>query len=125
MPELCELITENFGDCIRTAKIHAKFCTIKNENWNIVLRTSMNLNSNPRIENFEISDDLRFFEFFNEFVQQCFLKLPSINLKTKKGNYGILPGLPLSILIYPLSSFPLKSVLIHIIFIVIRNFLII
>ena len=36
-----------FGrDNIRTSEIHAKFTLIKNDSWNIVIRTSMNLNAN-------------------------------------------------------------------------------
>lgn len=47
-----------FGDdCIRTLRSHAKFAAIYNDRYNIAVRTSMNLNTNPRLENLEISDD--------------------------------------------------------------------
>ena len=49
---------ELFGpENIIETKNHAKFVTIRNEKWNITLRTSMNLNLNKRLENYEISDD--------------------------------------------------------------------
>lgn len=57
-PEYCETMRRLFGDgCIRTTRSHAKFITIRNELWTLAVRTSMNLNENPRLENIEISDD--------------------------------------------------------------------
>jgi hypothetical protein len=56
-PEYCAALRERFGDgCIRVVKTHAKFCAIVNESWNLVVRSSMNLNENRRMESFEISD---------------------------------------------------------------------
>jgi len=57
-PGYCRRMLELFGeDCIRTWRAHAKFAVIRNETWNLAVRTSMNLNTNPRIENLEVSDD--------------------------------------------------------------------
>lgn len=57
-PEYCATLRERFGDaCVRLTKNHAKFICIYNDVWNIVVRTSMNLNENRRLESFEISDD--------------------------------------------------------------------
>lgn len=57
-PEYCAALRERFGDdAIRLTKNHAKFCLIHNGEWSIVIRTSMNLNENRRLESFEISDD--------------------------------------------------------------------
>lgn len=50
-------LIETFGDVVSLTNSHAKFVIIKNEKWNISIRTSMNLNENKRLENFEISDD--------------------------------------------------------------------
>ncbi|RJQ29203.1 hypothetical protein C4571_02090 [Candidatus Parcubacteria bacterium] len=70
-PHFCADLLNTFGqDCIRVSKIHAKFCTIKNEQWALTIRTSMNLNYNPRFENFEISDDVGLYNFMNEIVQE-------------------------------------------------------
>ena len=57
-PEYCRALLDAFGpDCIRITRTHAKFVLIRNERWNLAVRTSMNLNKNPRFEDFEISDD--------------------------------------------------------------------
>lgn len=46
-----------FGDdSIRVTASHCKFLAIRNERWNLAVRTSMNLNENPRLENLEVSD---------------------------------------------------------------------
>ena len=50
-------IASLFGeDAIRTTRTHAKFVTITNESWNVVIQTSMNLNKNPRNEQFSMID---------------------------------------------------------------------
>jgi hypothetical protein len=56
MPLVADL-QERFGlDCIRVTKTHAKIVMIANEDWRVVIRGSMNLNSNPRFEQFDVSD---------------------------------------------------------------------
>ncbi len=63
-PVQLQRIRELFGDdCIRTSSTHAKFIGIKNDNWTLAVRTSMNLNNNPRLETFEISDCPHLFDF--------------------------------------------------------------
>lgn len=57
-PGYCAQMRRLFGDeCIRTMRSHAKFAVIRNDRWTIAVRTSMNLNTNPRLEQMEISDD--------------------------------------------------------------------
>lgn len=56
MPLVAELQTRFGLDCIRVIKTHAKIVTIGNEDWRVVVRGSMNLNSNPRFEQFDVSD---------------------------------------------------------------------
>ena len=64
---------EFFGDdCIRTCRSHAKFATITNARWNLAVRTSMNLNHNPRLENMEISDDPDLCRFFTTIADEIF-----------------------------------------------------
>lgn len=72
MPELVGMVEEMFGDSVRVTRTHAKFAMIKNDRWSIVLRTSMNLNQNPRCETFEISDDPSLYAFHEEFVDELF-----------------------------------------------------
>ena len=72
-PEFCKTLVETFGDgCIRTVNSHAKFAIIRNAEWDLAIRTSMNLNTNPRLENFEISDDPNLAQFFTGIVDQVF-----------------------------------------------------
>lgn len=56
-PKYYELLMRTFGNIVSLTNSHAKFVIIRNEKWNITIRTSMNLNENKRLENFEISDD--------------------------------------------------------------------
>lgn len=72
-PEYFKDLIDRFGaDSIRLTQTHAKFCTIRNDDWNLVVRTSMNLNRNPRFENFEISDDADFADYFSMIVDEIF-----------------------------------------------------
>jgi len=68
-------LLDKFGDCIRTTRIHAKFVVIRNESWNIVIRTSANLNKNTRLENFEIDEDVEFADFFQKFFDEAFSQI--------------------------------------------------
>jgi hypothetical protein len=62
-----------FGEeSIRAINTHAKFMTIRNEKFDIVVRTSMNLNGNPRLENIEVSENSEFADFFEEIVTGIF-----------------------------------------------------
>ncbi len=52
-------LQERFGvDCVRVSHTHAKIVTVTTDDgWSVTIRGSMNLNSNPRFEQFDISDD--------------------------------------------------------------------
>jgi len=74
---------ELFGaKSIRAIRTHAKFMIIRNTCWDIVVRTSMNLNSNPRLENMEISDNKEFAEFFEAIIDDIFNEVTSEELKS-------------------------------------------
>lgn len=63
-------LSDLFGDeNIRTSEIHAKFTLIWNNDWNICIRHSMNLNANRTCESFEIDDDKTIFCFYMDFVE--------------------------------------------------------
>jgi len=50
-PQFCGQIRKLFGDeSIRVTRNHAKLVVITNEEWKISVLTSMNLNTNPRLE---------------------------------------------------------------------------
>jgi len=77
-PEYCFHMRKLFGaDCIRHVRSHAKFMMIRNEEWNVVVRTSMNLNENPRLENLEITDSPAFADFMQAVVDDIFLEVAS------------------------------------------------
>lgn len=77
-PAYCAALRQTFGDdCIRISKNHAKFVLLRNDTWNIVIRTSMNLNENRRLENFEISDDARLADFLQRVIEEIFEAQPT------------------------------------------------
>jgi hypothetical protein len=72
-PAYCATLRRLFGDdCIRTSRTHAKFATIRNDRWDLAVRTSMNLNHNPRMENIEVSDDPALCDFLAAEVDRYF-----------------------------------------------------
>jgi len=70
-PQLANRIRQTFGDdCIRVAQNHAKFILLDNDDWQIVCRTSMNINFNPRFENFQIAHDPDLWRFHNDIFDE-------------------------------------------------------
>ena len=70
---------------IRMTRNHGKFFLLRNEQWNICCRSSMNLNRNPRLEQFDIDDSLELCEFFADIIKQIFEKMPpGLTKKVKK-----------------------------------------
>lgn len=68
--ECCELLEELFGeDHVFATSIHAKFIVIQDGDWNLAIRSSMNLNLNRRIEYFEISDSEDVCRAFTDFFE--------------------------------------------------------
>lgn len=76
-PEYCYHMRKRFGsESIRAIRTHAKFFVVRNENWSVVARTSMNLNENPRLENIEISTDDSLADFMTTIVDEIFNEVP-------------------------------------------------
>lgn len=74
-PEFFQKLFDFFGlDCIRVARVHSKFAVITSDDWNIAIRTSMNLNENRRIENFEISDSPELAKYLTTVLNGFFAK---------------------------------------------------
>ncbi|MGV0369351.1 hypothetical protein ACUY29_11285 [Corynebacterium aurimucosum] len=72
-PEYLEKMVELFGDdSIRSLETHAKFMLIYNEDWNVVIRTSMNLNENKRLENLDVVEDYDFCRWHRDLVDGVF-----------------------------------------------------
>ena len=73
-PEYFDLLRTVFGDgCVLMAQTHAKFVVIKNDDWDLALRTSMNLNHNRRLESFEVSDDPGMVEYLEGVIAEFFV----------------------------------------------------
>lgn len=72
-PAITAQLRDAFGrDNIRVAQVHAKFCLFQNAAWRLVLRTSMNLNMNPRYEDFQIAHDPDLAGFLNTILDEIF-----------------------------------------------------
>lgn len=83
-------VGEIFGaDSVRATRSHAKFATITNEDWSITITSSMNLNLNPRCEQFEMTDDPERARLFLDFVDSVFVELPEGDTEDRT-----MPGLP-------------------------------
>ena len=78
-------IEELFGlENIRTTNTHAKFVLIQNEEWNVCIRSSMNLNENKRCENFDVDNDIDVYNLFYNFVSELF-KIQQKGIIEKRG----------------------------------------
>lgn len=74
-PQLAQRIRHIFGDdAIRVAKNHSKYALIGNDAWKVCIHTSMNLNHNPRFENFEIAHDPELYAFHERIADEIWRK---------------------------------------------------
>lgn len=91
-------LRELFGDeAIRTTRTHAKFAVITNDEWSVAVRTSMNLNENPRLESIEVSDDPDLAAFLLRVVDELFAEEEPGDFRTKSrpalpGIEGVMPA---------------------------------
>lgn len=77
VPALVAEIRRQFGaDAIRVSRVHAKFCTLANADWQVALRSSMNLNQNPRMESFEVGHDPELCAFLTGVLDQVWANQP-------------------------------------------------
>lgn len=64
-PAYCQALVARFGvGAIRSTRTHAKFALIRNDRWDICIRSSMNLNANPRFEQFDLDDSAVLCDYF-------------------------------------------------------------
>ncbi|ADG67960.1 hypothetical protein Plim_2133 [Planctopirus limnophila DSM 3776] len=74
-PEAAHQIRQTFGlDAIRVAQNHSKFALIEAEGWELVLRTSMNLNMNPRLEDFTLAHDPALASFLRDVLNDIWTR---------------------------------------------------
>jgi hypothetical protein len=66
-------IEDLFGiENIRTSEMHAKFVLIKNDDYQVAIRSSMNLNANRTSELFEIDECEEIYNFLYKYVDHAF-----------------------------------------------------
>ena len=77
-PAMTAQMRDKLGrDNIRVAQTHSKFCVFQNADWKVVLRSSTNLNMNPRNEDFTIAHDPELAEFLNKILDEVWAKQKS------------------------------------------------
>jgi hypothetical protein len=85
-PEAAAAIRKDFGpEAIRVAHCHAKFAMFYNQSWKLVLRTSMNLNMNPRTEDFQLAHDPELFDFLHGIMDRIWKLQPRSLAEAKPG----------------------------------------
>jgi hypothetical protein len=84
VPELAAQIRATFGDdSIRVTRTHAKFVTLRSEEWAVALRSSMNLNQNPRLESFQVGHDPELCDFLSSALDDVWRRQDkSLSLKS-------------------------------------------
>ena len=64
-PAFMKRVLERFGKgSVRATRTHAKFAVVTNEEWSVVLRTSMNLNHCSRLEFLQVTESSELAEFW-------------------------------------------------------------
>lgn len=72
-PALIEHIRKTFGAAsVVVTKNHAKFLLVRTARLALVVRTSMNLNFNPRLEDLDVKEDPRLHAFFDGILSDIF-----------------------------------------------------
>lgn len=78
-------IGDLFGaENVRATRMHAKFALIRNDEWAVLITTSMNLNLNARCEQFEMTDDPVRADLFSQFAEALFSELPEGDTSDRK-----------------------------------------
>jgi hypothetical protein len=109
-PAYFRRMRELFGaGCVREIRSHAKFMVITNDQWKVVVRTSMNLNENPRFESIEISTDPVFAEFMLGVVANIFETVPPDSPHSDMPEFADTPP-PYKLLQAPIMEFETLSI---------------
>ena len=82
MPLIADM-QERFGaDCIRVTKTHAKIVTVSTDDgWRVVIRGSMNLNANPRFEQFDVSEGPEAFGVVETMMAELWARSPALPVR--------------------------------------------
>ena len=85
-PELSGKLLKAFGpDAFRAVNNHAKFATLMSDRYAVAIRSSMNLNPNNRMENFDITEGPQLALFFNALADDIFKRFsPDSRTQSRK-----------------------------------------
>ncbi len=88
-PELSGQLVERFGvEAFRAVNTHAKFVVLRGDALALVIRSSMNLNPNRRVENFDITADPAMCSWFESFADAIFDKVSGTNRSQAKSVFS-------------------------------------
>jgi hypothetical protein len=74
-PLITQQIRDLFGkNSMRVAMNHAKITLLTNDEWSVVVQSSMNLNMNPRFEQIQIAHDPELCQFYMDFFNEVWAK---------------------------------------------------
>ena len=77
-PEIAGKLVQAFGEeSFRAVNNHAKFATLVGDRYSVSVRSSMNLNPNKRLENFDITESPKLAEFYNTLAEDIFQRFPA------------------------------------------------
>ena len=76
----CEVVVGLLGnDSIRTTRCHAKMTAVINPSWAVCLRGSMNLTADPRLEQWDLSEDREVCDWWRSIVDELYARPASSN----------------------------------------------
>ena len=74
-PGMINAIRQTYGsEAVRITRNHAKFMLLQHGQFRIVVRTSMNLNFNPRLEDVDVTDDPELFDYITNILNEIWSK---------------------------------------------------
>lgn len=65
-------------DAVKASNIHAKIAVIRNDSWDVCIRSSMNLNRNPRFEQWDADDSPGMADMFCGWFRELDAKAPQL-----------------------------------------------
>jgi hypothetical protein len=75
-PKYASEVRRLFGDdSLVESNTHAKLLLISNDDWKVTVRSSMNLNCNRRLEQFDVDDSADIHEFFSAMLDEIAEKM--------------------------------------------------
>lgn len=70
--EFIDKVLKKHGDIIAITSNHSKFTCIYNDKYNFVVETSANLNKNLRLENFRVTENKEYCDFYRSVFDDIF-----------------------------------------------------